>query len=73
MLTPQQRAAAVKSTIDFFETEREEKIGVLAAEKLLDHFLSIAAEQIYEKAIEDARKLVKKRSEDLDLILLLGK
>jgi len=75
LLTAEQRAASIKKIIGFFEEEREEKIGVVAAEKLLDLFLSASAENIYNKAIDDAKALAKKRSEDfeLDLLILQGK
>ena len=75
LLTAEQRAASIKKIIGFFEEEREEKIGVVAAEKLLDVFLSALAENIYNKAIDDAKALAKKRSEDfeLDLLILQGK
>lgn len=38
LLSSEQRAAAVQKIIGFFNVERQGKIGVLAAEKMLDLF-----------------------------------
>lgn len=39
----------------FFLEEREEEIGFLAAEKLYDFFVGELGEEIYNKALDDAK------------------
>lgn len=52
--------------IGFFQSERNEQIGVIAAESILDFFVQTIGEEIYKKAIKDCQKLLKERFEDLD-------
>lgn len=39
----------------FFQEERDEEIGFLAAEKLFDFFVDVLGEEIYNKALDDAK------------------
>lgn len=48
----------IRSVQEYFEVERSETIGDLGAEQLIDMILSSAAPHIYNKAVQDARKLV---------------
>ena len=55
--------------IDFFQNERNEEIGFIAADKILDFFIQTMGEEIYKKAIKDCKKLLKERFEDLEIEL----
>ena len=60
-LTDEHRATAKEDIIYFFESERDEKIGVIAAEQLLDFFLERIGPKVYNRGIEDARKALEER------------
>lgn len=66
-LSDEKRAEALKNIIAFFQDERDEEIGLIAAEELLDFFLQTAGEEIYKKAIHDVKKLIKERMEDIEI------
>ena len=51
----------------FFEEERSEEIGIIAAQEVLDFFLDDLGEDIYNKALDDARNWFSKRIEDIDI------
>ncbi len=59
------RLKYINEIVDFFETERGEKIGVVAAGELLDFFLQVFGEEVYKKAVKDCRKLFEERFEDI--------
>lgn len=75
LLTKAKRSSSIQEIVDFFNRERDEKIGVIAAEDILDFFLQNVGEEIYYRGVEDSKELLKKRFEDLevDLNLLLKK
>ncbi|MBI2409848.1 DUF2164 family protein [Candidatus Kaiserbacteria bacterium] len=68
------KTAYLNEIISFFQNERDEIIGFVAAEQILDFFLRSMGEHIYKKALNDAKKLIKTKIEDLevDLDLLSG-
>lgn len=51
---------------NYFEEERDEEIGNLAAEFLLDFFVEEVGALIYNRAIADVRKYLKAELEDLE-------
>lgn len=59
----------IKEIIAFFRNERDEEIGMIAAENILRFFLETMGEEIYKKAINDSKKLLKERFEDLEVDL----
>lgn len=69
MLPKNKRKSITEEIITFFKQERNENIGVIAAEDLLDFFLQNAGEDIYNKGIEDSKELLKKRFEDFEVDL----
>ncbi len=75
ILPKAKRKSLIEEIITFFKQERDENLGIIAAEDILDFFLQNMAEDIYNKGIEDSKKLLKERFEDLelDLDLLLNK
>jgi len=63
------KAKYIKEIIGFFQNERNEEIGFIAAEKVLDFFLQTMGEEIYKKAIKDCKKLLKEKIDDLEVEL----
>ena len=60
------RKRAVKSIQSYFEQKRDEQLGNLEAEFLLDHFLEQIAPAIYNKAVGDAQALMQDKLIDID-------
>ena len=65
-ISEESREKYTKEIINFFQTERSEEIGVIAAGELLDFFLREVGKDIYNGAIEDSRKLFKEQLDDLN-------
>ncbi|AKM78643.1 MAG: hypothetical protein UY31_C0007G0004 [Candidatus Wolfebacteria bacterium GW2011_GWE1_48_7] len=68
-LTKERHNEAIDSIIAFFQDERGEKIGIIAAEEILDFFLQTIGDDVYKKAVGDVKKLLKERMDDLDIEL----
>jgi uncharacterized protein (DUF2164 family) len=68
-LTEEKRKKSINEIIDFFQRERDEKIGIIAAEKILDHFLQDVGVDIYNKGVEDSKQFLKSRFEDIEVDL----
>ena len=64
-LTAAQRTAVVADIQAFFREERDEEIGIVAAERVLEFFLETTANRIYNAALDDAKAWLAKRVEDL--------
>jgi len=75
ILIDERKAQVIDETITFFKTKRNEQIGMVAAGEVLDFFLQALVEDVYGKAINDAKIVVKKNCEnlDVDLDLLFSK
>ena len=75
ILSKGERKASIEKIITFFHQERDEQIGIIAAEELLDFFLQTNSGTIYNKGVEASKDLLKKRFDDFefDLDLLLNK
>ncbi|MBT6068925.1 DUF2164 family protein [Candidatus Peregrinibacteria bacterium] len=67
LLSEAKRRSCVEEIMVYFQRERDEKIGMLAAEDVLDFMLKSVAKDIYEKGIKDAKELLKRRLDDLDV------
>ncbi len=67
LISKEKRRESITSIIDFFKNERNEEIGVIAAENILDHFLQNIGTDIYNQAIENSINLLKERFEDVAL------
>ena len=67
LISKQKREECISKTIDFFQTERDEEIGMIAAETILDHFLQTAGIQLYNKGVEDSISVLHDRFEGLEL------
>jgi len=75
LLSKEKRKSFLDEIITFFKQKRNEELGIIAAEDILDFFLQNTGEDIYNKGVEDSKNLLKKRFDDLevDLDLLLNK
>lgn len=75
VISEEKRTTFSKEFIQFFKEQRDEEIGIIAAENLLDFFLQHLGMQIYNAGVEDAKAFFKKRFEDIemDMDLLLKK
>lgn len=68
-LTKGKRDDCISKIIIFFKKERNEEIGMIAAEEVLDCVLEEIGENIYNKGIQDAKNLFKSRIEDIEVEL----
>ena len=50
----------------YFETERDEKLGIIASEGIYDLFMDTLGKHIYNKALDDAKLWYGKRMEDVE-------
>lgn len=64
-LTNEERSSAKDAFIQFYERERDEKIGILAAEEILNFFLQSVGNTLYNKGVMDAKKVMENRQEEL--------
>lgn len=64
-LSEEERRILKDELIQFFENERDEKIGVIAAEELLNFFLLSAGKMLYNKGVNDAKKVIETRTEEI--------
>ena len=68
-LSEGERKSVIEDLILFFENERDEKIGIIAAEEVLNFFLMSVGNKLYNKGIDDAKKVLKNRYEELQFDL----
>jgi len=64
-LSDEERKLVKEEMILFFENERDEKIGIIAAEEILNFFLKSVGSKLYNKGIDDAKKALENRYEEL--------
>lgn len=75
LLPKEKRQSCIDEIITFFKEKRDEQIGVIAAEDILDFFLQNIGPDIYNKGVWDSKEVLKKQFEnvDVDLDLLINK
>ncbi len=64
-VTKERRAEMVPEIKIFFSKEREEEIGDLAADIILDFILEKIAPEIYNQGVDDSYQYIKDAAEDL--------
>lgn len=69
VLTDEERKGLIDRVITFFVEERNEEIGIIAAEELLDFFLENLSKPIYNKGIDDSKEILKRQLETLEIDL----
>jgi uncharacterized protein (DUF2164 family) len=67
LISDEKRKESIDDIIHFFKNERDEEIGIIAAEKILDHFLKTVGIQIYNKSVEESIIFLKNRFESLEI------
>ncbi len=65
-LTNDEKRKVLKDIEYFFDIEREEKIGIIASERLLDFILESIGKTIYNKALDDAKKWFEHSLENIE-------
>jgi len=66
-ISEEKRKESINEIIDFFNVERNEKIGMIAAEEILDFFLQTLGIDAYNKGINDSIQHLKDRFEDIKI------
>lgn len=64
-LTEEEKRNVINDIIYFFEKERDEKIGVIAAEQVLVFFLEGIGSTLYNKGVLDSKKALENRIDEL--------
>jgi uncharacterized protein (DUF2164 family) len=65
-LTSEEKQRLITEIQAFFENERDEKIGVIAAETVLEFFLEVIGSKIYNTALMDVKAWFARGLENLD-------
>ena len=65
-LTDEEKKSVREALILFFENERDEKIGIIAADEIINFFLQTIGSKLYNKGINDAKKALNNRTEELN-------
>lgn len=65
-LSKEQRASAIKELISYFAEERDEEIGVIAAENLIDFFLRTCGDDMYRKGIQHSKIILRENLDNLE-------
>lgn len=65
-LPKEEKDILVESVQGYFEEERSETIGSLAAEQIIDFMISELGPYIYNQAVTDARKLVNEKASQIE-------
>jgi uncharacterized protein (DUF2164 family) len=68
-LNKERRAGLLREIITHFKTSHDQEIGMLDAEDILDFFLQSLGPDLYRKAINDTRNVVRQNAENLDVDL----
>lgn len=64
--TPEQRKKMQEEIIYFFQEERDEELGIIGAETILDFFLDILGETVYNKALDDVKLWLTRNAENME-------
>ena len=66
ILEDPRRAALVSRLRGFYLQEFDEELSAFRAEQVLDFFLTALGPQVYNQAVQDARRFMQERLEDMD-------
>jgi uncharacterized protein (DUF2164 family) len=69
VLSDDERRFAVGEIIGYFEKERDEKIGAVAAGQLLDLLLQTTYAPVYNRALDNVKLLLEQSLADVDISL----
>lgn len=65
-LSPEQKRELQEVIIYFFQEERGEDLGIIGADTVLDFFLDVLGETIYNKALDDAKRWLTRTVENAE-------
>ncbi len=65
-LSAEEKRKLLEEIQSYFDEERDEKIGVIAAESLLEFFLNTLGKHIYNKALDNVKLWYEKRMENIE-------
>lgn len=67
IISKEKRKKLIDDTIYFFENERDEEIGMIAAEAVLDFFLQNVGMELYNKGVDDSIRYFHERFQEVEL------
>lgn len=65
-LTEEDKKNLLEEIKYFFEVERDEKLGIIASEKVLDFFLETMGDYIYNRALDNTKQWYDQRIENIE-------
>jgi uncharacterized protein (DUF2164 family) len=65
-LTSEEKKKVIDEIIYYFDTERDEKLGIIASENIFDFFMETLGKHIYNKALDDTKLWFDHRLEDIE-------
>jgi uncharacterized protein (DUF2164 family) len=65
-LPKEQKTEIIRNIQSYFEEERSEILGELGADQLIDFMIKELGPYIYNKAVDDARKLISEKMNQID-------
>jgi uncharacterized protein (DUF2164 family) len=69
LLNKEQRRNLNNELINFFKKENDTEVGMIFADEIIDVFLEKTGIQIYNKGIEDSKKLIQEKLSYLEIDL----
>lgn len=66
-LQKEERNKIISEIQNFFYEERDEEIGIIAAEEVLEFFLQNIGGMVYNKALDDAKEWFSKRLDETSI------
>lgn len=67
LFSKDERTKLCEEIIAFFKTERNEEIGIIAAEELLDFFMESVGKKTYNKAVDKTMSFCKEQFDRIEL------
>lgn len=65
-LSPEEKKKMLDEIVYFFREERDEDLGIIGSETVLDFFLDVLGDTIYNRALDDVRIWLKRNVENLE-------
>lgn len=65
-LSNEKRTLVINELITYFNSERNEEIGIIAAEDIVNFFLQSCGEDIYAKGVQHARIVLRENLDHLE-------
>lgn len=65
-LTDEEKRQLLDEIIYYFETERDEKLGIIGSEKIFDFFIDSLGSTVYNRALDDAKRWYDLRMQDIE-------